>query len=92
MTDRRSRERTLPKGYQFGDAADGARVVLLEADEFIVGRLPAGTTIHRQPWRPPHENAAEQLAAKAEPPDPPPGFLDQLKAAGHWNVIEGEDH
>lgn len=41
--------KSLPEGYQFGDASDGARVILLEADEFIVGELPRGVTVHQKP-------------------------------------------
>lgn len=40
---------TLPEGYQYLDAGCGARVILLEADEFIVGRLPENVTVHRKP-------------------------------------------
>lgn len=56
------RREPLPKGYQYGDAGGGARTILLEADEFIIGELPKGTTVHQKRWRPLHENAAAQLA------------------------------
>lgn len=40
---------SLPEGYQFGDASDGARVILLEPDEFIVGTLPLNVTVQYAP-------------------------------------------
>lgn len=86
MTDRRHRERTLPEGYQFGDAAAPAA---LQGETIWRGSYRGNTLTHQ--WRRPSENAAEQLATKAEPP-PPPVFLEQLREHGHWNVIEGEDH
>lgn len=47
MTDRK--RDPLPHGYQYLDAGDGARVILLEADEWIVGKLPPNMTVHRKP-------------------------------------------
>lgn len=41
--------RSLPVGYQYLDAGDGARVILLEADEFIAGTLPPKVTVQYQP-------------------------------------------
>jgi len=44
--------------------------------------------LQRLPWRPPHVNAAEQLAARA---DAPIRLSDRI-GTEHWNTIEGQDH
>jgi hypothetical protein len=82
---------TLPEGYQFGDAGAGARVMLLEADEFIIGTLPSNTTVHRKPglWT---TFAAEAIMSGESLSPVANKLVCDAYIEAHWNVIEGEEH
>lgn len=68
--------RSLPEGYQFGDAAAGSYSLADYDRAYAAAALRhRPIVVHPQPWRRPSDNAAERLARR-----------------GGWNVIEGEDH
>lgn len=107
--------RTLPQGYQFGDAAEaypGQALFGRYLDEniknperFIDRENPSQTiancvddaamrAVYGQPWRAPHENAAERLYRTHVKPAGDAMQRDfeiaTMKALLGWNVIEGE--
>jgi hypothetical protein len=86
VTDRK--RDPLPKGYQFGDAGEGKRVILLEVDEFIVGTLPSNVTVHRKPPLAFHPDAFAM--AWDGPSLSPREHIEALRNT--WNDIERGEH
>src|SRR4051812_9878139 len=65
MTQRLHRDRSLPEGYQFGDAGRTTRARRYTDDFTGSGvRVGAAVKVCFPSWRAPHLNAAEQLARR----------------------------
>lgn len=78
MTDRRRRERTLPEGYQFGDAGDRRDPHAVAVDASFARNNPSAPCRHQGALRYDATRLAYACACGA--------FLDEFG----WNVIEGE--